>query len=406
MGINVLTNEMNLRRVEERENQRKKVESWYVSIPGIPASEKSIIEKSQRYQLGASLLRFFIIEMILLCAFAFFYARFDPYESISGHRLMGKKATTAVVQEDGTSVSLKDPNQGEHVIYSLNDLGLRSGVYSYGDRIHVYWDKEKGGDYHILAALPEKQAAHLEQIHFGILMSVFSAILIGGILIFLFRRRKYTGWYTQFYWRMEKFCSVYGVYSMYPGLETPDAFIAYGTEHPYSFAEEFARIQITVEEKKHKKQKNLGIILFSILLTIAIFAGAILVVSVKDNAKQEKNRVMEANFIETFQDAVCGNMEPLGSSSDYYNPGDMVEQVKGSFPGEDIYYKIMKKDDYIYISYTTAAKKNVYLERYIPVNGSIGEDATIYKLDIAMVSDAVQPDDILHNYTGVIENND
>ena len=38
----------------------------------------------------------------------------------------------------------------------------------------------------------------------------------------------------------------------------------------------------------------------------------------------------------------------------------------------------------------------------MPVQGSIGDEDTEYKLEIAMVSDAMQPDDILHNYTGIL----
>ena len=39
----------------------------------------------------------------------------------------------------------------------------------------------------------------------------------------------------------------------------------------------------------------------------------------------------------------------------------------------------------------------------MPVQGSIGDEDTEYKLELAMVSDAMQPDDILHNYTGILK---
>ncbi len=48
-------------------------------------------------------------------------------------------------------------------------------------------------------------------------------------------------------------------------------------------------------------------------------------------------------------------------------------------------------------------KQNVCFDRYVPVQGSIGDEDTEYKLEIAMVSDAMQPDDILHNYTGILK---
>ena len=52
---------------------------------------------------------------------------------------------------------------------------------------------------------------------------------------------------------------------------------------------------------------------------------------------------------------------------------------------------------------TTKKKQNVCFDRYVPVQGSIGDEDTEYKLEIAMVSDAMQPDDILHNYTGILK---
>ena len=48
-------------------------------------------------------------------------------------------------------------------------------------------------------------------------------------------------------------------------------------------------------------------------------------------------------------------------------------------------------------------KKNVYFDRYMPVDGNVGDEDVVYKLEISMVSDAMQPDDILHNYTGILK---
>lgn len=52
---------------------------------------------------------------------------------------------------------------------------------------------------------------------------------------------------------------------------------------------------------------------------------------------------------------------------------------------------------------TTEKKKNVYFDRYTPVDGKVGDEDVAYKLEISMVSDAMQPDDILHNYTGILK---
>ena len=59
-------------------------------------------------------------------------------------------------------------------------------------------------------------------------------------------------------------------------------------------------------------------------------------------------------------------------------------------------------EDYVTIIVTTKKKQNVCFDRYVPVQGSIGDADAEYKLEIAMVSDAMQPDDILHNYTGIL----
>ena len=48
-------------------------------------------------------------------------------------------------------------------------------------------------------------------------------------------------------------------------------------------------------------------------------------------------------------------------------------------------------------------RKNVYFDRYMPVDGNVGDEDVFYKLEISMVSDAMQPDDILHNYTGILK---
>ena len=47
-------------------------------------------------------------------------------------------------------------------------------------------------------------------------------------------------------------------------------------------------------------------------------------------------------------------------------------------------------------------KTNVYIDRYTPVEGAVGDLNTIYKLEISMVSNVIQPDDVLNNYTGIL----
>ena len=51
---------------------------------------------------------------------------------------------------------------------------------------------------------------------------------------------------------------------------------------------------------------------------------------------------------------------------------------------------------------TTKKKTNVYIDRYTPVEGAVGDLNTIYKLEISMVSNVIQPYDVLNNYTGIL----
>ena len=74
-----------------------------------------------------------------------------------------------------------------------------------------------------------------------------------------------------------------------------------------------------------------------------------------------------------------------------------------SFPDEDVYYKLITTEDYVALVITTKKKTNVYFDRYVPVHENVGDEGVIYKLDVSMVSNTVQPDDVLNNYTGVLE---
>ena len=83
--------------------------------------------------------------MILSLTWFFGAGLYDPFQSITGYKLTGKKNVIAVVQEDGQSLRLKDPNKGEHVQYTLAELGMDPVQYSYGNRLQTYWEKETDG---------------------------------------------------------------------------------------------------------------------------------------------------------------------------------------------------------------------------------------------------------------------
>ena len=114
---------MNIRKVMDEEAKRERFASWYITLPEIPEYEKEMIEKSLKYNVWKELLTLFVIYMILSLAWFFGAGLYDPFQSITGYKLTGKKKVIAVVQEDGQSLSLKDPNKGEYSI--LMETGFR-----------------------------------------------------------------------------------------------------------------------------------------------------------------------------------------------------------------------------------------------------------------------------------------
>ena len=401
-----LATAMNLRKAMDEETKREQFASWYSTLPGIPAHEKEIIERSLKYNVWKELIKLIVIYMILSMVWFFGVGQYDPFESVTGYKLIGKKGVTAVVQEDGESLRLKDPNKGEHVNYTLAELGLDPVQYSYGSRFQTYWEKEENGKYQLLAVLPEKQVSKIEGLYYGVMGVGYFAILIGGICAFFIRRKRYTGWFLSFYYRLEKFYSEYGVwqkYSVERGYDTVEAIIAYGNENPIYFVNEFSNIHLTKEEVKKKKSKLAMVWLTS----IAVMAGIILVISLYVNITSaiecRQNEARTAAVLEKLQNAIDEKTTGLGDESEYYNYADMIDRARDTFPEEDVYYKLQTTKDYVTIIVTTKKKQNVCFDRYVPVQGSIGDEDTEYKLEIAMVSDAMQPDDILHNYTGILQ---
>lgn len=393
-----------MRQVEEKEEKRNKIALWYITVPGIPPQEKEKLEKSLKYNVWSSLIRFVVLYFICSCIWFFGVGSYDPFERVTGYPLIGKKAVTAVVQEDGMSASVKDPNKGEHIIYSLVDLGIDPTGYTYGDRLNTYWSRdEEGNTYHLLTVLPEKRASHMEHIFYAFMLTGYLAIIVTGLAIFFIRRRIYTGWFTPFYYRIEKFYSDYGIYRMYPDCDIVDAVIAYGNDNPGEFVHQFAATYLTVDELKQKRRKIAVAVGTSILIMTAIILAITLVVSVQTVVDNKKNEERTVKVLEELQSAIVGEVKPLGEQSEYYNLADMVNRAKESFPDETVYYKLLTTDEYVTLVITTEKKTNVYFDRYTPVNGNVGDEKAVYKLEISMVSDAVQPDDILNNYTGILE---
>ena len=391
-----------VRQLEEKELKRKKIASWYVMLPGIPVQEKRKLEKSLKYNVWSSLIRFMILYFIFSCVWLFGVGRYDPFERVTGYPLVGKKPVTAVVQEDGTSASVKDPNEGEHVICNLMDMGIDPTGYTYGDRLTTYWMwDEESKTYHLMTALPEKEASRIEYIFDAFMLTGYLAIMVTGIVIFFLRRRIYTGWFTPFYYRIEKFCSTYDVHRKYPGYDTVDAFIAYGNDNLNVVARQFAAVHLTIDELKQKRRNIMIATVTGILIMAAIILAITLIVSVQTAVENRKNEERIVRVLEELQSVMDGEIEPLGDRSEYYNFADMVNRAKEAFTDEEVYYKLLATDEYVAWIITTEKKTNVYFDRYTPIDGNVGDKDVVYKLEISMVSDIIQPDDSLHEHTGI-----
>ena len=264
-------------------------------------------------------------------------------------------------------------------------------------------DEEDHDWYSVIAVLPEKKASHIEIIYNAVMMMSYLGIIVVGLATFFIRRRIYTGWYRAFYYRMGKFCSNYDIYRMHPEYDTIDAFIAYGNAHSYEFAQQFAGTYLTDDEQRKKKHDIILSVGAGIFVMIVIILICSLMITIQITAEDRKNEARTAKVLGELQSAIDGEVKPLGEQSEYYNFADIVNRAKASFPDEAIYYKLQTTDEYVTIIVTTKKKKNVYFDRYMPVDGNVGDEEVSYKLEISMVSDAMQPDDILHNYTGILK---
>ena len=65
MNIGTAANAVfHMRQVEEKELKREKITSWYITVPGIPAQEKEKLEKSLKYNVWSSLIRFVVLYFV------------------------------------------------------------------------------------------------------------------------------------------------------------------------------------------------------------------------------------------------------------------------------------------------------------------------------------------------------
>ena len=185
---------MNIGKVMDEEAKRERFASWYITLPGIPEYEKEMIEKSLKYNVWKELITLFVIYMILSLIWFFGAGLYDPFQSITGYKLTGKKNVIAVVQEDGQSLRLKDPNKGEHVQYTLAELGMDPGtVFLRKQASDILGRRKRMVSIISLPYCRKKQVSKIEGLYYGVIGVGYFTILIGGISVFFIRREAVHG---------------------------------------------------------------------------------------------------------------------------------------------------------------------------------------------------------------------
>lgn len=92
MNIGTAANAVfHMRQVEEKELKREKIASWYITVPGIPAQEKEKLEKSLKYDVWSSLIRFVVLYFVFSCIWIFGVGRYDPFDERDRLSVDGKE---------------------------------------------------------------------------------------------------------------------------------------------------------------------------------------------------------------------------------------------------------------------------------------------------------------------------
>jgi hypothetical protein len=312
------------------------------------------------------------------------------------------------VQEDGENVLVFNPNEQQTSLYSLKELGLDE-EYTYMDEIKCYFQYHgmyAAEGYTLMAALPKAEANRIMNVHDCFFMIVYLAFLVISLAIFFLRRRKYISWYRWFELRMEKFRVKYKLWELHPGqaYNTASCVMLYSKEHPYEFRQDFPFTQLTEEEKEKERKDRALFAAIIVGIIAAIFILTAVYNAIRSSHYNRANAKIQTAVEAQLESCLSGEMEALGSSSEYYNAGDMINVMENLFPGEDIYYYMYasKEDDTLTFVFTTENKTNVYINRYIPVDGKLGAADTYYDLSLSFVSEKVQPDTVLNKHTGVL----
>jgi hypothetical protein len=176
----------------------------------------------------------------------------------------------------------------------------------------------------------------------------------------------------------------------------PDEF---NRDFPCYVMTESDKIKLNESDRKFKLKFAWVIAIIVVIVCLIAWVPSM----IKDTGTESKNNAVTAKVEAQMETALDGDIKIFKEYPDYYDIEDMISISAASFPDETVYYFLSATEDYISIAITTQEKKNVYVMRFIPENGDVGDEDTEYSLYVNMISDAIAPDDILNNYTGIID---
>jgi hypothetical protein len=385
----------------------KEMARWYLSTGLARDDEKDDIDKVINYKKDVHIFILILSEILYFALLLFLLLGVDPYKNETGYKLSTTKYYTGIVQEDGQTVLVKNPNISETELYRLEEIGLE-GDFTYLDEIRFYYVRNEDKTYSWVAYLPEERAEYLENIHTYPVVIGYLIIAIGTLIAFFVIKSNCNKWYFYFDARINKFINQYKLYERKPIEMSYDALIIwYSKTYPDEFNRDFPCYVMTESDKiklnesdRKFKLKFAGVIAIIVAIVCLI---AWVPSMIKDTGTESKNNAVTAKVEAQMETALDGDIKIFKEYPDYYGIEDMISISAASFPDETVYYFLSATEDYISIAITTKEKKNVYVMRFIPENGDVGDEDTEYSLYVNMISDAIAPDDILNNYTGIID---
>lgn len=388
----------------------KEMARWYLSTGLARDDEKDDIDKVINYKKEVHIFILILSEILYFALLLFLLLGVDAFKGETGYKLNTTKYYRGIVQEDGKTVLVKNPNISETELYSLEDIGLE-GDFTYLDEIRFYYVRNEDKTYSWVAYLPEERAEYLENIHTNPVIIGYLIIATATLIAFFVIKSKRNKWFFYFDARINRFINQYKLWEIVPkgvvGTSYDALIVWYSKTYPDEFNRDFPCYVMTESDKiklnesdRKFKLKFAGVIAIIVAIVCLI---AWVPSMIKDTGTESKNNAVTAKVEAQMETALDGDIKIFKEYPDYYDIEDMISISAASFPDETVYYFLSATEDYISIAITTQEKKNVYVMRFIPENGDVGDEDTEYSLYVNMISDAIAPDDILNNYTGIID---